>query len=181
LRLHTGIIINRAILNMLFFTAIDFETACSNRASICQVGLIRVENSEIVKEISLMVKPPSNYYDPYFTGSIHGIGPQNTESSPLFCEIWPEIAPYIKGQTVVAHNMPFDYSCLSQALTLYNIPVPEFKRECTYRMYGSNLKSLCRQYNIKLNHHDALSDSRACAMLYINYFKTTGNIPKNLL
>lgn len=47
------------------FTAIDFETAQGYRWSICQVGLIRVENGIITKEINLLVQPPDNYYCEY--------------------------------------------------------------------------------------------------------------------
>ncbi|MEI8087406.1 MAG: hypothetical protein WCG93_14445 [Paludibacter sp.] len=44
------------------FTAIDFETAQGYRWSICQVGLVRVENGLITSEISFLVQPPNNYY-----------------------------------------------------------------------------------------------------------------------
>ena len=43
------------------FTAIDFETAQGYRWSICQVGLIRVENGIIINELNLLVQPPNNY------------------------------------------------------------------------------------------------------------------------
>lgn len=42
------------------FTAIDFETAQGYRYSICQVGLVRYENSIITKELSLLIQPPNN-------------------------------------------------------------------------------------------------------------------------
>lgn len=44
------------------FTAIDFETAQGYRWSICQVGLVRVNNGIITDEINLLVQPPDNYY-----------------------------------------------------------------------------------------------------------------------
>jgi len=37
------------------FTAIDFETANPDPWSICQVGLVRVEDGTITNEISLLV------------------------------------------------------------------------------------------------------------------------------
>ena len=43
------------------FTAIDFETAQGYRWSICQVGLVHVENGIITKEINILVQPPNNY------------------------------------------------------------------------------------------------------------------------
>jgi len=149
------------------FTAIDFETAQGYRWSICQVGLIRIENGEIVKQLDLLVQPPQNYYWDKFI-DIHGITPEDTINSPTFDKIWKQIEPFIKGQHVVAHNgFSFDFHCIKQTLEYYNLNVPEYERHCTYRIYGSNLASLCEVYEIELNHHDALSDARACAKLFL--------------
>jgi DNA polymerase-3 subunit epsilon len=157
------------------FTAIDFETAQGYRHTICQVGLVRVEyenNAEtdvpvfrIREQISLLVQPPENYYWNQFI-DIHGITPQMTANAPTFDQIWSRIIPFIKGQNLVAHNMPFDNSCLIGTLQHYNLAVPEYDRHCTYRLYGTSLDKCCAEHNIKLNHHEALSDALACAELY---------------
>jgi hypothetical protein len=34
-----------------------------------------------------------------------------------------------------------------------------------------NLANLCQVHNIPLNHHDALSDAKACAALYLRSLK----------
>ncbi len=149
------------------FTAIDFETAQGYRWSICQVGLVRVEQGEIVKEINLLVQPPQNYYWTKMV-QIHGITPKATTESPFFDEIWHLIEPYIKHQTVVAHNgLSFDFPALKSTLEYYDLQEPEYEKRCTYRIFRSNLAALCNQYQIALNHHDALSDARACAALYL--------------
>lgn len=149
------------------FTAIDFETAQGYRWSICQVGLVRVENGVIVKEINMLIQPPKNYYWEKMV-QIHGITPYDTAESPGFDEVWHLIEPYIKYQTVVAHNgLAFDFPVLKSTLEYYDLQEPEYEKKCTYRIYRSNLASLCSKYNIPLNHHDALSDARACASLYI--------------
>lgn len=149
------------------FTAIDFETAQGYRWSICQVGLVRVEQGEIVKEINLLVQPPQNYYWTKMV-QIHGITPSKTAESPFFDEIWHLIEPYIKYQTVVAHNgLSFDFPVLKSTLEYYDLQEPEYEKRCTYRIFRSNLAALCHQYQIALNHHDALSDARACAALYL--------------
>lgn len=44
------------------FTAIDFETAQGSRWSICQVGLVRIENGIVTKEINLLVQLFPQYY-----------------------------------------------------------------------------------------------------------------------
>ena len=147
------------------FTAIDFETAQGKRWSICQVGLVRIENGIITKTINKYVCPPDNYYF-YRNLEIHGISPEHTRNAPNFSVVWNEIKPFIQNQTVVAHNGAFDFSCLTQALDFYNVEHPEYEKKCTYKIYGQNLASLCAEYKIKLNHHDALSDALACAELY---------------
>lgn len=148
------------------FTAIDFETAHGKRWSICQVGLVKVENGVVVDQFSSLIKPPHNFYWDRFTG-IHGITPGQTSNAMTFDKIWHKIEPFIKNQQVVAHNgFSFDFPCLHQTLDYYYIEPPEYTGHCTYKLYRDNLASLCKEYNITLNHHDALSDAAACAELF---------------
>lgn len=72
------------------FTAIDFETAKGSHWSICQVGLIRVENEEVVKQLDFLVQPPDNYYWDKLI-DFHGITPEDTANTPTFDIIWPYI------------------------------------------------------------------------------------------
>ena len=151
------------------FTAIDFETSQGNRWSICQVGLVRVENDVITKQLSILVQPPDNYYWNRFI-DIHGITPAHTANAPTFDKVWSQIEPFIENENVVAHNgFAFDFQCLKHTLEYYSLPTPAFTGHCTYRLYGKNLASLCSQHKIALNHHDALSDAMACATLFKIY------------
>lgn len=149
------------------FTAIDFETATGYRNSICQIGLVRVENAITIKEIDLLVQPPGNFYWSQFT-EIHGISSKQTITAPVFDQIWQIIEPYIADQNVVAHNgFGFDFPVLEKTLLHFNLPIPNYNKICTYCIYRSNLSNLCKQHKILLNHHDALSDAKACAELYL--------------
>jgi DNA polymerase-3 subunit epsilon len=155
------------------FTAIDFETAQLSRTSICQVGLVRVEAGVIVHELSLLVQPPNNYYRVDFT-QIHGISPSDTAEAPYFAGVWPQVEPYIAGQRVVAHNgFRFDFDVLRKTLCHYGLKVPIFEKVCTLRIYRKRLADLCAEYGIPLDHHDALSDARACAHLYLRSLATS--------
>ena len=154
---------------MKTFTAIDFETAQGYRWSICQVGLVRVENGVITKELTLLVQPPDNYYWGKFT-QIHGISAANTIRSPTFEQVWSTLAPFIENELVVAHNgFGFDFPVLSETLKYYGLSTPEYQKVCTYKIYKSNLAALCQEHQIPLNHHDALSDAKACAALYLKH------------
>ena len=152
------------------FTAIDFETAHSARSTICQVGLVRVERGEVVKELSLLVQPPGNCYNFYNT-QVHGLTATDTWKSPFFDSIWPEFSQLIEGRTVVAHNGSFDFSCLRKTLDFYGMPEPSYEPQCTYKLYKKKLNVLCAEHGIQLNHHDALSDARACAQLYLRHLR----------
>ncbi|MDI5898502.1 3'-5' exonuclease [Flavobacterium yafengii] len=151
------------------FTAIDFETANGARNSICQVGLVKVQNGIITNEVNLLVQPPDNYYWKQFT-DIHGISTKTTLNAPAFDQVWYQIAPYIENQNVIAHNgFGFDFPVLDKTLNYYNLPIPNYNKFCTYKIYKTNLANLCQEHNIPLNHHDALSDAKACAELWLKH------------
>lgn len=147
------------------FTAIDFETAHAKMWSICQVGLVRVENGVIVRELELLVQPPKNEYH-WGNSRVHGLSRKDTAHAPAFNEIWEQMLPYIAGQHLVAHNADFDCTCLRQTLDYYQIAQPRFQQHCTVKIFKRNLALLCNAYDIELKHHNALSDAKACATLF---------------
>lgn len=147
------------------FTAIDFETANGKMWSICQVGLVRVENGVIVKELELLVQPPDNDYH-WGNSRVHGITKKTTADAPTFADIWPTLQPYIQGQHVVAHNASFDCNSLQQTLEYYKLPKAKFHQHCTVQIFKRKLSLICDMYDIQLIHHNALSDAKACAQLF---------------
>ncbi len=158
------------------FVAIDFETAQGKRWSICQAGIVRVENGNIKDQVSILIQPPDNYYWNSFI-DIHGITPEQTATPPTFDKVWKQIKPFIENQNVVAHNgFAFDFHCLKQTLEYYDIAAPIYTGHCTYRIFGDSLASLCRKHKIFLNHHDALSDAMACVKLFMMHQKEKESI-----
>lgn len=150
------------------FVAIDVETAIGKRWSICQIGIAIVENGEITKTISRLVRPPHNEYA-IVNMNIHGITPEMTENAPEFTDVWKEIKPMIHGKKLVAHNASFDIDCLHQTLDYYNLPIPKIDCDCTYSKTGLKLSEICKAYEIEMDkHHDAASDAVACAKVYLN-------------
>ncbi|WP_258103824.1 3'-5' exonuclease [Marinoscillum sp. MHG1-6] len=158
------------------FTAIDFETAQRNPASICQVGLVRVEDGVVVETFNELVRPPDNYYF-YQNIGVHGIKPEDTMDAPTFEVVWHQFKHWIIDQVVVAHNANFDFTCLKHALAYYDEIQPEYEGKCTLRIYRRGLAYLSKKHKISLNHHDALSDANACAMLYLKHLKHV-NLPR---
>ena len=157
---------------LLTFTAIDFETGSGYRNSVCQVGLVRVVNGVIAESYSALIQPPNNFIRSNFT-AIHGISPEETKYAPGFAESYPRWKHLIEGQTLVAHNMKFDYSCLSASLREFCGITANFKTFCTMKIWSGffendKLPTCCRENGIELaNHHDALADAKACAELFM--------------
>jgi len=157
------------------YVAIDFETATSKRNSVCSVGIVTVEDGEIIEEYHALIQPPNNEYN-WHNIQVHGINEDDTINSPSFESIYHEIETRLKGKTVVAHNESFDRSVLKNAMETINIPYSEIdiadKWECTMKIFKSKgykpakLNICCDFHGIELQHHDALSDARACAKLY---------------
>ena len=158
------------------FTAIDFETATAKRNSACAVGIITVENGQIIEEYSALIQPPNNEYSWHNT-NVHGITAYDTRNEPNFGEVYSEIKQRLVGEMVVAHNASFDRSVLQKSMIEYGLDYEELRIKdnwkCTLSLYKkkgyspANLNHCCSIHNIPLNHHDALSDARACAKLYL--------------
>lgn len=154
------------------FVAIDFETADYGADSACSVGLVKVENGKIVEEMVRLIKPPRQDFK--FT-YIHGLTWNDVKDAPSFSEQWDEIYSFIAGADyLVAHNAPFDRKVLRTCCEEANIKdtVPEFK--CTVQVARKQLEirpaklsNVCEVLGIELNHHEALSDARACAKIML--------------
>ena len=54
------------------FIAIDFETANSNRSSVCSIGIVIVKDGVIIDKFYRLIKPVPNYYNRINT-QIHGL------------------------------------------------------------------------------------------------------------
>jgi len=158
------------------FTAIDFETATGRRYSACAIGIVTVENGEIVERYSTLIRPPKNEYS-FWNIEVHGIRPADTATAPTFAELYPELRQRLHGRTLVAHNESFDRSVLKNTMGHYGLDYGELsltdRWECTMRIYRTKgfhpckLSDCCDQLGIELNHHEALSDALACARLYL--------------
>ena len=77
---------------MLNFAAIDFETANSERSSVCAVGVVIVRDGEFVDSFYSLIQPEPNYYN-YWCSRVHGLCCDDTDDAPIFPEVWKQIEP----------------------------------------------------------------------------------------
>ncbi|MBR5640313.1 MAG: 3'-5' exonuclease [Muribaculaceae bacterium] len=161
---------------MTDFAAIDFETANSERSSVCSVGVVIVRDGEIVDSFYSLIQPEPNYYN-YWCSRIHGLCCDDTDDAPIFPDVWAQIEPLIAGLPLVAHNRPFDEGCLRAVFRTYQMDYPEYEFLDTLAASRCVLPELDNHqlhtvaaacgYQLK-NHHHALADAEACAAIALS-------------
>lgn len=155
------------------FVALDFETATPQRDSACSVALVRVEDDRIVRAEHSLLRPPRPSGE---LSHIHHISEAAQKAAPTLAEVWPRLAPLLDGvDLIVAHNAAFDRSVLRASWATAGLTPPGHPWACTVEMArgiwpglpGYKLNELAGLWGIPLQHHQALSDARACAELVL--------------
>lgn len=164
---------------MIDFCAIDFETATHERHSACEMGICLVENGEIVKTETWLIKPPSFPYFHPRNVDVHGITPDDVKDAPTFEDIWHEAQDMMYGNLMIAHNAAFDAGVLRSCLDYYVFFKPKMNYLCSIQIakkswkglpkYG--LKSLAEHHDIQFNHHRAGADAEVCAKISLLAFQ----------
>ena len=165
--------------DQICFVAIDVETATHN-GGICQIGIVTVEGGIIIDEKQYMVRPPENKYDPE-NMYIHGITPDMTKNELSIAEIWPELETSLNGKCVIGHNISFDLNTLDKDAETYSLDkIHPAGTQCTSLIHQqATLKDVCAHYGINLsNHHNALSDARASALVFLKYLEAKTYRPR---
>lgn len=158
------------------FVAIDFETADYYRDSACAVGLVRVENHQIVERAYSLIRPPRKKF--IFT-YYHGISWEDVANEGTFCDVWPRFCHILKDiDFLAAHNASFDRSVLTKCCEVSGLEPPLTAFRCTvelarrtWNIYPTKLNNVCDHLGIPLNHHEAASDAEACALIVIEAHK----------
>ena len=155
------------------FAAIDFETANNERSSVCSVGIVIVRDEEIVDSFYSLINPEPNYYN-YWCRQVHGLTREDTDTAPIFPEVWKQIEPLIEGLPLVAHNRPFDENCLKAVFRVYQMDYPDYEfydtlcvsRRVLPDLENHQLHTVAAACGYQLeNHHHALADAEACAWI----------------
>ena len=161
------------------FVALDFETADYSPDSACALGLVRVENHQIVQRTYSLIKPPRRRF--VFT-YLHGITWEDVAHQPTFAELWPTFTPMLEGvDFLAAHNASFDRSVLQRCCETAGLSLPRFPFRCTvhlarqtWNIYPTKLNNVCDHLGITLKHHHAASDAEACALIVIAAHRAAG-------
>ena len=164
------------------FVCFDVETPNAGNDRMSAIGITVVDNGVITEEFFSYVNPEEPF--DAFNTELTGISAETVASAPTFRELWPKIRPLMSSGVLAAHNAPFDMGVLKKCLRDYGIVWKErVSCVCTVRIgrkvlpdISHRLNEMCKYYHIQLDHHQADSDSRACAEILIRYMQSGVNI-----
>lgn len=157
------------------FAIVDIETTGGlyRRDKIIEIGIVLVENNEIIDEFSSLVNP--GFSIPYNITRITGIHDDMVSSAPKFYEVARQIVEWTDQRIFVAHNVRFDYSFIRQEFEDLGYTYSR-KQLCTARLSRTlmpqlsrhNLDALIQHFGVPIKYrHRALDDARATAQIFI--------------
>lgn len=158
------------------YIAFDVETPNCYNNRMSAIGITAVEKGRITCNMSFLVNPEQRFDS--FNIQFTGITPEMVASEPNFPTLWQKIEPIMSSGVLIAHNAPFDMAVLAKCLRDYGIdwkPYTQYActcvmgRKCYPYLPNHRLNTMCQHLDIGLNHHDAGSDSNACAELLVDY------------
>lgn len=158
--------------------AIDVETANADMSSICQIGIAKYKNGQIIEEWVSLINP-EDYFD-FINIEIHGITEDDVVDSPTLPEVMVTLAKFLNNNISVCHTH-FDRVSIKQALTKYGLSefnttwldsarvVRRTWSDFSQRGYG--LHNVCEFLGYEFKHHDALEDAKAAGYILIEASK----------
>ena len=164
------------------YIAFDVETPNRLNNRMSSIGITVTENGAITESFYSLVDPEAHF--DYFNTQLTGIDEQTVKGAPAFPELWTKIEPLMSSGILVAHNAVFDMGVLKKCLGDYGISWKKSaKYLCTVQIgrrvlpgISHKLNELCGYYNIPLDHHNAASDSEACAKILLRYISAGPNV-----
>jgi len=164
------------------FVALDVETANSDAASLCQIGLACVRHDAAIEVFSTLIDPRQAFAP--FNVALHGIGPAKVRGAPVFPEVLALIAPLLARQIVIQHS-PFDRGAIHRACRAHDLPEPGWNWADSVQIArrawpefsgngGHGLAHLKQALGLDFDHHDAGEDARAAAMVVLRAEARTG-------
>lgn len=153
---------------------VDIETTGGSHTTdrIIEVGIIRVENLQVVSQFQTLIDPQASL-SPFIT-RLTGIRQSDFESAPTFSQIRDQLLDLLNGCVFVAHNAKFDYAFLRAEFKRFgvNFRAPQL---CTARLSRRifpqharhNLDSLIERHGLVCSHrHRAFGDAEVLWQFY---------------
>lgn len=167
---------------MASFIAIDYETANSSYESVCALGATIVRDGKIASSIYSLIKPPKeHFFFDSFNVNIHGITEKDVKNAPGFESVWKEIEDLHCSEKLpfACHYAGFDIRVTEALLHYFEKDFEDirFYDTCTVsrkvwpELLNFKLNTISSHLGIDLSHHNAASDSQACARIALKHLE----------
>lgn len=165
------------------FVALDLETANSDYASICEIGVVRFSGGIPVDSLSGFVSLPDGL--DYFENTwIHGITKKDCIGAPSFEEMIEDVQRFIGGTPVVAHYTGFDMAAIRKAATFAGLPYPTMDYFCTVvmsrkalhgKLVSFRLEAVADYFGLEFEQiHRAQGDAEAAGVIAAKLMERSG-------
>lgn len=160
------------------YVAFDVETPNTRNDRMSAIGIAVIKKNQIADTFYTLINPET-YFNAFHMELTH-IGPQTVKPAPTFKQAWPTLETYLDQGILLAHNATFDIHVLLSCLKTYHIPWKSYidyadtvriGKACYPELENHRLNTMCDALGIPLNHHNALSDAKACASLFTNFYE----------
>jgi DNA polymerase III subunit epsilon len=153
------------------WAVVDVETSGfhPNQARVISVAALALDADGRVEQSVVSLLNPG--VDPGPT-HVHGLTAEMLEDQPTFGEIAGDLIGMLKGRTLVAHNVGFDYSFLAAEAELADVALPvdtvmctvELSRRLNLGLENLRLETLARHWGVtQTRPHDAFDDAMVLA------------------
>ncbi len=161
------------------FVVFDIETTGFSNLNdkIIEIGAVKIRNAEIIDEFSTFVNPQKNI--PNKIVELTGITNEMVSEAPIIDDVIHKFYRFCKDSIVVAHNIDFDMSFIRRNSKKFELdfhnPLLDTIDLCKFlfpELKKYKLNSISKYLNINLeNHHRAVDDARATAIILIKCFE----------
>ncbi len=148
------------------FLAIDVETACADRGSICQLGVAYFSGGSCRWTEARLICPETAF-SPHNI-AIHGIRPKDVLLRPTWAKVYPELQEWARVGVMASHTF-FDRAAVEIACRRYGAPMLPYTRwidtfaiakEVWPELANHKLTTLASHFGIAHKAHDAAEDAR---------------------
>ena len=164
----------------MIFYSLDVETANGDSSTICQIGIGKFVNGELVETWETLVDPMSYFH--WGNTRVHGITEDMVQSAPVFSEVYPFLRELL-SDSIVIHHSPFDQRAFNKAYARFNLRPINIRWLDSARIVrhtwvqfskgGYNLANVAGHLGIEFNHHDALEDSVTAGKIVVEACRLT--------
>lgn len=165
------------------YTYVAFDTETSGAFpigfDICEVGLVKWKNGQIIDEYQSLVKPREAMGEKVI--KIHGITNDMVETAPKMEDIISIIHNFIGDSVLLAHHAPFDLGFLAYDFEKYDYSLPKTPALCTSLLSrklfpnspNHRLQTLIKYFELEQGTaHRALDDAKACLEVGLRCLKS---------